>query len=258
MPPRPAGNMTPLYLDDARRGTSLHPPWTKTRRICDDVGMEIENRRPGERVLVPDVEFLRLFMPYEVRLAQRRVATAGPTGQHSLGLYLARLQPRSGQWFPRSREGGGAIGDEIQRLLVEAIRDCDIPVRLSDQEHLALLREIDTDHAYLAAQRFLGAAGRSPLLNGSGMRVRVGYVVYPLSPQANLAPQRWTTLLELARRACERHDDATATASGSGLMRGPAADEASIPETDLIPLAFQDPESLVAAGVLRIQRIHVL
>jgi hypothetical protein len=31
-----------------------------------------------------------------------------------------------------------------------------------------------------------------------------------------------------------------------------------IPETDLIPLAFQDPESLVKAGILQIQRIHVL
>lgn len=33
---------------------------------------------------------------------------------------------------------------------------------------------------------------------------------------------------------------------------------ANIPETDLVPLAFQDPDSLVNAGVLQIQRIHLL
>lgn len=228
------------------------------QEICDHDWMEIENRRPGERILVPDVEFLRLFMPYEVRLAQRRVAHASTAGERSMGLYLARLVPAPGQWFPTAREGSQRIGDEVQRLLIDAIRDSDIPIRLSDQEHLAILRDIDPNHAYHAAQRFLGAAGRSQLLNGVGLRTRVGYVVYPLSPQANLPPHRWSALLELARRACERHDEARATTSGSGLMRGPAADEASIPETDLVPLAFQDPESLVSAGVLRIERIHVL
>jgi hypothetical protein len=31
-----------------------------------------------------------------------------------------------------------------------------------------------------------------------------------------------------------------------------------IPETDLVPLAFQDSDSLVKAGVLQIQRLHLL
>ncbi len=220
--------------------------------------MDIENQRPGERPVVPDVGFLRLLMPYEVRLAQRRTGRTTAGGEGSLGLYLVRLQPQRGAYFPDPRDGGSQIGDHVQRMLVDAIRDSDIPVKLGDQEHLAVLRDIEPDHAYVVAQRFLGAAGRSEVLNGANLRTRVGYVIYPLSPQANLSPQRWPALLELARRVCEHPGDSSAPASGSGLMCGPAARETAIPETDLVPLAFQDPDALIEAGVLRIQRIQVL
>jgi hypothetical protein len=35
-------------------------------------------------------------------------------------------------------------------------------------------------------------------------------------------------------------------------------EEASIPESDLVPLALQNPDSLVRAGILQIQRIQLL
>ena len=55
-----------------------------------------------------------------------------------------------------------------------------------------------------------------------------------------------------------RRGDDTSLACGYGLLRGPQMDEASIPESDLVPLAFQNPDTLVKAGILQIQRIQLL
>ena len=211
---------------------------------------------------VPDLDFLQVFMPYEVRLAQRRAMLGNKDPRAALsstfvGLYVVRLQPISGDWFPSSIEGGGQIGKHVTQLLREAVRDSDIPFKLSDREHLTILRDIDPQHAYVVAQRFLTSAGRSDLLHAAGLTTRVGYVIYPLSSQPNFPVNQWERLIDLARLMSDRGDPA-GPASGYGLLRGPQMEAVGIPETDLVPLAFQDSESLVKAGVLQIQRIHLL
>ncbi|MCU0303843.1 MAG: hypothetical protein MUC56_07295 [Thermoanaerobaculales bacterium] len=211
---------------------------------------------------MPDLDFLEIFMPYELRLAQRRAMMGKSDPRYALsstfvGLYLVRLQSVAGDWFPSSIEGGNQIGIHVGQLLREAMRDSDIPFKLSDREHLVVLRDIDPQHAYVVAQRFLTMAGRSDLLRAAGLRTNVGYVIYPLSTQPNFPVDQWQTLIDLARAMSDR-GDRTGPASGFGLLRGPHMDTANIPETDLVPLAFQDSESLVRAGLLQIQRIHLL
>jgi len=210
----------------------------------------------------PDGAFLRTFMPYELRLAQRRAMMGNNDPRNVLtstfvGLYLVRLQAIKGDWFPSSIEGGNQIGLHVTQLLREAMRDSDIPFKLSDQEHLVVLRDIDPQHAYVVAQRFLTLAGRSDLLRAAGLRTRVGYVIYPLSTQPNFPVDQWDTLVDLARAMSDR-GDRSGPASGYGVLRGPQMQTANIPETDLVPLAFQDSDSLVKAGLLQIQRIHLL
>jgi len=211
---------------------------------------------------IPDLDFLRTFMPYELRLAQRR-AMMGNKDPRSLlastfvGLYLVRLQSVSGNWFPSSIEGGNQIGIHVTKLLREAMRDSDIPFKLADDEHLVVLRDIDPQHAYVVAQRFLTLAGRSDLLRAAGLGTRVGYVIYPLSTQPNFPVDQWERLIDLARAMSDK-GDRKGPASGYGVLRGPQMDTANIPETDLVPLAFQDTNSLVKAGLLQVQRIHLL
>ncbi|MEE4270119.1 MAG: hypothetical protein V2I67_00490 [Thermoanaerobaculales bacterium] len=210
----------------------------------------------------PDLDFLRVFMPYELRLAQRRAMMGRKDPRYALsstfvGLYVVRLQAVEGDWFPSSIEGGAQIGIHVSHLLREAMRDSDIPFKLSDQEHLVVLRDIDPQHAYVVAQRFLTMASRSDLLRAAGLKTRVGYIIYPLSTQPNFPVDQWETLVDVARTMSDR-GDRTGPASGFGLLRGPNMVEANIPETDLIPLAFQDSDTLVRAGFLQIQRIHLL
>jgi len=211
---------------------------------------------------LPDLDFLRVFMPYELRLAQRRAMMGNKDPRNVLtstfvGLYLVRLQSVSGDWFPSSIEGGNQIGIHVTALLREAMRDSDIPFKLSDEEHLVVLRDIDPQHAYVVAQRFLTMAGRSDLLRAAGLGTRVGYVIYPLSTQPNFPVDQWETLIDLARTMSDK-GDRKGPASGYGVLRGPQMDTANIPETDLVPLAFQDSDSLVKAGLLQLQRIHLL
>jgi hypothetical protein len=210
----------------------------------------------------PDLDFLKVFMPYELRLAQRRAMISNNDSHKGLadiflGLYLVRLEPVAGDWFPKSLEGGMQIGIHLTQLLREAVRDSDIHFKLSDREHLAVLRDLDPQHAYVVAQRFLTMAGRSDLLRAAGLRTRVGYLIYPLSTQPNFPVDQWERLIELARFIGDRGDP-SGPASGYGLLRGEQVAATGIPETDLVPLAFQDPESLVQNGLLRIQRIHLL
>ena len=211
---------------------------------------------------VADLEFLKIFLPYELRLAQRQAMVSGSKSDDGspsscLGLYLGRLEPVSGDWFPASAEGGAQIGDHIQDLLTEVLRDSDIPVRMSDQEHLAVLRDLDPQHTYAVSQRFLTSASDSDLLQAANLRTRVGYIIYPLSSQPNYPPSQWENIVELARRM-SAYGEASGRASGNGLLRGPDMTETGIPESDLIPLAIRDPESLVKPGLLQIQRIQLL
>ena len=154
-------------------------------------------------------------------------------------------------------EGGGEeITNHVQGLLREVLRDADIPVLFSEKEHLAILRDIDPQHAYVVAQRLLSLAARSEILNRHSVRTRVGYLIYPLSTQPNFPPERWHVLLELARGIAVR-DQGHEPTSGYGLLRGPRMAETSITESDLVPLIFRDPDSLVKAGLLQLQRIHM-
>jgi hypothetical protein len=211
---------------------------------------------------VADLNFLRIFLPYELRLAQRQAMVSGSKSADGspsscLGLYLVRLEPISGDWFPAPAEGGAQIGDHVQDLLVEVLRDSDIPVRMTDQEHLAVLRDLDPQHTYAVSQRFLTSASDSDLLQAANLRTRVGYVIYPLSSQPNYPPSQWENIVELARRM-SAYGEPTGRASGNGLLRGPDMTETGIPESDLIPLAIRDPEALVKPGLLQIQRIQLL
>jgi hypothetical protein len=211
---------------------------------------------------VADLDFLRVFLPYELRLAQRQAMvssskSADGAPESCLGIYLVRLEPMSGDWFPTAGDGGRQIGSHIQQLLANVIRDSDIPVRLSDQEHLAILRDLDPQHTYAVSQRFLTSASDSDLLRAANLRTRVGYVIYPLSSQPNYPPSQWENIIELTRRM-SAYGEPSGRATGYGLVRGPDMAETGIPESDLIPLAIRDPEALVAPGLLQIQRIHLL
>lgn len=216
--------------------------------------------RPGAPIA--DRAFLSVFLPYELRLAQRQTMVSSSRSPDRspgtcLGLYYVRLEPMSGTWFPARFEGGAQIGDHVQQLLRNVIRDSDIPVRLSDQEHLAVLRDLDPQQTYVVSQRFLASATESDLLQAADLRTRVGYIVYPLSSQPNFPVEQWETVVELARKMSDR-GDAVGRACGHGLLRGPNMSETNIPESDLIPLAVRDPESLVKVGLLQIQRIHLV
>ncbi len=207
-------------------------------------------------------EFLKIFLPYELRLAQRRaMVTSSRSPDRSpgtcLGLYFVRLEPITGDWFPAPLEGGAQISAHIQTLLRDVIRDSDIPIRLSDQEHLAILRDLDPEHTYVVSQRFLAMAADSDLLLAANLRTRVGYVVYPLSSQPNFPAEQWATVVDLARKMSDRAQP-SGRACGHGLLRGPGMAESGIPESDLIPLALRDPDALVKVGLLQIQRIHLM
>ena len=221
-----------------------------------------DQKDPSNNRPLAGTDFLRIFLPPEIRLAQRQAMVQSSQSDDGvpstcLGIYLVRLEPMTGDWFPAPAEGGSQIGDHVQGLLNEVIRDSDIPVRLSDQEHLAVLRDLDPEHTYVVSQRFLSSAADSDLLQAANLRTRVGYIIYPLSSQPNYPPSQWETLVELARKmSC--HGEPSGRASGHGLLRGPNMSATGIAEIDLIPLAIRDPESLSKVGMLQIQKIHLM
>jgi hypothetical protein len=211
---------------------------------------------------VVNLDFLEQFVPYELLLAQRRAMVLGTSQAEQfpnayIGLYVIRLEALPDFLFPTARDGAGEIGNHMSRLLRDVLRDSDIPAKITDQEYMAVLRDIDPQHAFSVAQRMLTLASSSPVLERANLRTCVGYVTYPLSLQPNFPVDRWNMLYELARRMSRRGDDLTAPC-GYGLLRGPQMDESSIPESDLVPLAFQNPDTLVSAGILQIQRIQFL
>jgi len=120
-------------------------------------------------------------MPYELLLAQRRAMVWGSTASERLpnayiGLYLVRLEPYvlpEGEDFP---EVSPEISKHVISLLQMVLRDSDIPATLTNTEHLAILRDVDPQHAYAVAQRFLSSAGSSTLLEAAKIRTCVGYL----------------------------------------------------------------------------------
>jgi hypothetical protein len=207
-----------------------------------------------------DLEFFRVFLPYELHLTQRRVMTWAASmdllPRVALGLFLVRLERTSAE-PGAGHEEGERVSRHVEDMLRTALRESDIVGRLTDLEHLAVVRDIDPEQAYVVAQRFLSAAGRSAVLASAGLATRLGFVIYPLSSQPNFPPDQWSSLLELARRLSARGNP-TGPATGLGLLRGPEMASTNIPEADLIPLVFNDPDSLVRAGILSLQRIHIM
>jgi hypothetical protein len=208
------------------------------------------------------MDYLKIFVPYELLLAQRRAMVWGSDASKAIpnayiGFYLVRLEPTPGGAFPSDQNANIKIEEHVTELLQKVLRDSDIPAKIGEYEHLAILRDVAPDHAYAVAQRFLTSATTSPLLVESGLRTCVGYLVYPLSPQPNFPVENWNILLELCRRMSHRGDRKT-PASGCGLLRGPQMDEANIPESDLVPLAYRNLETLVKEEILQIQRIRLL
>jgi len=215
-----------------------------------------------DQLPIVDIDFLNLFMPYELQLAQRRAMLWGSSAAESdsnafIGMYLIRLEPLAEREGPDREQTAGELAAHVTALLRQVLRESDIPARLSDREFLAILRDMDPQNAYVVAQRFLTSAGDSTVLRQAGMRTRVGFIVYPLSPQPNFPVERWHTLLDLTRRMARR-GKTNASACGFGLLRGHQMVETGIPEADLIPLAFQNLDSLVKAGILQVQRIQLL
>ncbi len=204
-----------------------------------------------------DAEFFRIFIPYEIRLARRRAMGWGSTPREMLpplflGLFLVRLVPAAGQNTP-----GGVSPDEILPVLRTAIRDSDIVGALGDDEYLAVVHDLDPDQSYAVAQRLLSLGRRSPLLTSAGLTCEVGFVVYPLTTQPNFPGERWPDLVALARKVGRRDPDST-DVSCLGILRGTNIADADIPETDLVDLASQDLDSLVSAGLIRLQRIRLM
>ncbi|MCP4898212.1 MAG: GGDEF domain-containing protein [bacterium] len=217
-----------------------------------------------ERIGISGVtlEFLEVFLPFEIQLAQRRALT---WAQHrpneaaqtpSIGLYLLKLFAQAST-FPSSEYGGDEIGDVVHETVQSTIRDSDVPSRLANDEHMVIARDVDPQLGHIVAQRVLTTVSRLPQIQRTGITARIGYLVYPLSPQPNFSPSRWPELVSLARQIGEVAEIGPA-ASGYGILRGPKAGETALPESDLIPLAFEDLDTLVSAGVLRTQRVHLL
>jgi len=153
--------------------------------------------------------------------------------------------------------GGADLNAHLVGRARGALRDSDVLGVFDSDELLAVVRDLDPHQAFVVAQRVLSVAGRSELLRAAGISVRVGYVVYPLTSQPNFPPQQWGRLVDLARLAAAGAGDPGATC-GRGILRGPAISTTEIPETDLVDLSSQDLESLVGAGLLSLQRIHLL
>ena len=221
-----------------------------------------EDHRHSTPLAVVDIDFLDTFMPYELKLAQRRAMVWGTEsldGQPNafVGIYVVRIEPASGREVPDWDNSGRKINEHVASLLAKVLRDSDIPAVISDWEYLVVLRDVDPQRAYVVAQRFLASASESGILKNTGLKTRVGYVIYPLSTQPNLPVDRWHGLVDLARHMSER-GQTNAAACGYGLLRGQHMAETGIPEADLVPLAFENVENLARAGILQIQRIQML
>lgn len=208
------------------------------------------------------LEFLEVFLPFEIQLAQRRALTWEQQRPNegiqtpSIGLYLLRLFAQAST-FPSAEYGGNEIGAMVHETIQGTIRESDVPAQFQNDEHLIIARDVDPQLGHIVAQRVLTTVSRLPEIQQTGITARIGYLVYPLSPQPNFPSSRWTELIDLARQVGGKAEIGPA-ASGYGIMRGPNSGETALPESDLIPLASEDLDTLVTAGLLRTQRVHLL
>lgn len=215
----------------------------------------------GVALPLADAEFYEIFMPYEIRLTQRRAMTWGSTPDDQLpplftGLYLVQPVYAGTTAYPRAEEGGAELRRHVETLVRQGLRDSDVLGYLGNDELLAVVRDLDPHQSYVVAQRLLSACNRSDLLLAAGIGMRIGYLVYPLTSQPNYPPDQWIRLVQLAALVGGRAPNSKG-GTGFGLMRGPATATTNLPETDLVDLAFEDLDSLVSAGLLTLQRLHL-
>jgi hypothetical protein len=211
---------------------------------------------------IADAKFFETFLPYEIRLAQRRAMVWGAKSVPDMpvtffGIYLARLEPTGSRKFPGKDDGGGRLGQHLYDLLRSVLRDSDVPGWFKNQEHIVVARDINPEQAYVIAERFLTAARKSEVLTAAQMKARIGYVIYPLSSPPNFPVDKWSILIDLARLLSLK-EPSNPTTAGYGLVRGDDAASSGVPEADLIPLALQNPEAMVEAGLIKLQRVQLL
>ncbi|HHQ48376.1 MAG TPA: diguanylate cyclase, partial [Acidobacteria bacterium] len=154
------------------------------------------NREETATLPMGDARFFDILMPYEIRLAQRRTLDRSLTPGKNLppiftGLYLIQPVLRGAVVMPAEEDGGSEIRSTVETLIRSALRDSDIFGRLEGYRLLALVRDLEPQHAYVVAQRMLSAFNRSEPLREIGVGIRIGYVIYPLASQANLPPSQW-------------------------------------------------------------------
>ncbi|MCP4900945.1 MAG: hypothetical protein GY906_28590 [bacterium] len=227
----------------------------------------IEKMQPGlesskdTATLVADGRFFDIFMPREINLFKQKTLEHVKSRESleplpGLGLFLMRLFPIQGSQVDPEEMDTAAIARHMNELLRSALRYSDIPGQLGAFEFLAVAREMELENAPLIAQRLINRASRSRVLEGYNIGVRLGFVIYPLSPQPDLLPAEWPTLIELAH-ALTLAADQDASFSGLGVVPGDLQDSPIIPEIDLISLALTDVSALANAGILDLSKINL-
>lgn len=211
--------------------------------------------------LIADGRFFDIFMPREINLFKQRAlerakGSENPIPEPGLGLFLLRLFPVPGSQIAPSEIDTAAIAKHMHELMHSALRYSDIPGQLGSFEFLAVARAMALPNAPLIAQRLLSRASRSRVLESFQIGIRLGYVIYPLSPQPDLMPAEWPMLIELAH-ALTLAADQEAQFSGLGVVPGDLRDSPAIPEIDMISLALTDVNALASAGILQLSKVEL-
>jgi len=146
----------------------------------------------------------------------------------------------------------------LLRLLTSTIRYSDIPGQISPLELLAVIREVEPVRTRVIAQRLLAMASQSRPLTAGSVRLRIGYLAYPLSTEPDLGPMEWMRLVDLARRLSRPLDpELPPSQYGYGLIRGPEMGTPTIPEIDIVGIASTDLRSLIEAQLLTLEPIDL-
>jgi hypothetical protein len=216
--------------------------------------MSVLVRGGAEKALVADRSFFDIFLPRELKLMQQiSKARIDGVAERFLGLFLVRLEGQNGDSPSEPSPELSAKSRHLLRLITSTIRYYDIPGQLIPGEFFLVVREIEPRRAGLIANRLLGMVSRSRVLSSGGISLRVGYIVYPISIEPDLAPTDWPKLVELARHLSGPLPGlagAAAETAGHGLCRGPEMGSPTIPEADIVNLAMTDLGSMIQAKLL--------
>jgi hypothetical protein len=209
---------------------------------------------------IADHSFFDFFLPRELKLLQQVSKSGGSRAisgtERFLGLYVVRLESPGGEALDEESSELATKSRHLLRLITSTIRYYDIPGQLATGEYFLVIREIYPQRAGLIASRLLGMASRSRVLSSGSLSLRIGYVVYPLSIEPDLAPTEWPRLVELARKMSGPADHVSdKDVAGHGLLRGPEMGSPTIPEGDLVNLAMTDLSSMLQANLLILEPV---